>query len=26
MTCERAEHLVRQNGGRVIYMPGPETP
>ena len=24
MTCERAEKLVRQNGGRVIYMPGPE--
>jgi hypothetical protein len=26
MTCERAERLVRQKGGRVIYMPGPETP
>jgi hypothetical protein len=26
MTCERAEKLVRQNGGRVIYMPGPEKP
>jgi hypothetical protein len=26
MTCARAEKLVRQNGGRVIYMPGPEQP
>jgi hypothetical protein len=24
MTCERAERLVQQYGGRVIYMPGPE--
>ncbi|MGH6884963.1 MAG: hypothetical protein ACREGK_02675, partial [Geminicoccales bacterium] len=24
MTCERAEELVRKNGGRVLYMPGPE--
>lgn len=24
MTCERAEQLVRKNGGRVVYMPGPE--
>jgi hypothetical protein len=24
MTCERAEQLVRKNGGRVLYMPGPE--
>lgn len=24
MTCERAEQLVKKNGGRVIYMPGPE--
>jgi hypothetical protein len=24
MTCERAEQLVRQKGGRVVYMPGPE--
>ena len=26
MTCERAELLVRQYGGKVIYMPGPEAP
>ena len=26
MTCARAEKLVEQNGGRVIYMPGPEQP
>ena len=24
MTCERAEQLVKKNGGRVVYMPGPE--
>jgi len=24
MTCARAEQLVSQRGGRVIYMPGPE--
>jgi hypothetical protein len=24
MTCARAEQLVRKNGGRVVYMPGPE--
>lgn len=24
MTCERAEQLVREKGGRVVYMPGPE--
>jgi hypothetical protein len=24
MTCERAEQLVKKNGGRVLYMPGPE--
>jgi len=24
MTCARAEKLVQQHGGRVIYMPGPE--
>jgi hypothetical protein len=24
MTCERAEQLVRKNGGRVLYMPGLE--
>ena len=24
MTCARAEELVRKNGGRVLYMPGPE--
>ena len=24
MTCARAEQLVRQRGGRVLYMPGPE--
>jgi len=26
MTCERAQKLVAQHGGRVIYMPGPENP
>lgn len=26
MTCERAERLVRERGGRVIYMPGEEQP
>ncbi len=26
MTCERAEKLVQQHGGRVLYMPGPENP
>ena len=24
MTCARAEQLVKKNGGRVVYMPGPE--
>ncbi|MEO8719216.1 MAG: hypothetical protein ABI423_13455 [Burkholderiales bacterium] len=24
MTCERAAQLVKKNGGRVLYMPGPE--
>lgn len=24
MTCERAEELVKKNGGRIVYMPGPE--
>jgi hypothetical protein len=24
MTCERAAQLVKRNGGRVVYMPGPE--
>jgi len=24
MTCERAEQLVKKNGGRVLYMPGLE--
>jgi hypothetical protein len=24
MTCARAEQLVKRNGGRVVYMPGPE--
>jgi len=24
MICERAEQLVKKNGGRVVYMPGPE--
>ena len=24
MTCERAERLVREHGGRVLYMPGAE--
>ena len=26
MTCARAEQLVHKNGGRVVYMPGPEQP
>jgi len=26
MTCERAEKLVRQHGGRILYMPGPAEP
>ncbi|MGD9951710.1 MAG: hypothetical protein AB7S87_03900 [Burkholderiales bacterium] len=24
MTCERAERIAREKGGRVVYMPGPE--